>query len=191
MGGTGGRRGSEERLGSWTSIGAAVTLALALPACTSGAGTGAPHTPEAAALTTIAEARALPRLDPPGYQAGEVSRLTVRAGEAGSFTGRSLPTGVTTVDARYRVTGRCLADGSGESGAGVLVVEIMGPARGGVDGAPSEPAPGAPVASARFPCGAAATSVDLPPLPAGSSELMPSQGTEVVAVGWVVLSLVP
>jgi hypothetical protein len=143
-------------------------------------------------LTTIAEARPLPRLDPPGRQVGEVSRLTVRAGEAGSFTGQSLPTGVTKGDVRYRVTGRCLTGEDGEDGnAGVLVVEVMGPARGGVDGAPSEPAPGAPVASARFACGAPVTSVDLPPLPAGSSELMPSRGTESVAVGWVVLSRVP
>ena len=184
MGGIGSGRGRQDRLRGWASVGAAVGLALALPACTSGSGTDAPRTQDAPTLTTVAEARALPRLDPPARLAGEVSRLTVRAGEAGSLTGRVRPTGVTKVDVRYRITGRCLSDGDD----GVLAVELLGPARGGADGAPSEPVPGTPVASARFPCGAAVTSVELPLVPAGSSELMPSQGTESVAVGWVVLS---
>ncbi|WP_323097269.1 hypothetical protein [Intrasporangium sp. YIM S08009] len=169
-----------------STIATALALAVGASACTSGPSLRAPATPQGPDFTSVAEATALPRLDPPARKAGELTRLTVRAGERGSFTGMSLPGGMTVADGRYRLTGRCLSDGSD----GVLAVYVVGPGRGGADGAPSQPQPGDPVATASFMCDRPVSSVDLPRLPAGSSEVMVSAGTQSVAVGWVVLSAV-
>jgi hypothetical protein len=166
------------------AVATALALAAGASACTSGPGPRPPTTPRGPDFTSVAEAPAPPRLDPPARKSGEVSRLTVRAGERGSFTGRITPGGATLADGRYRLSGRCLSDGSD----GVLAVYVAGPGRGGADGAPSQPQPGDPVASATFTCDRPVSSVDLPPLPAGSSEVMVSAGTQSVAVGWVVLS---
>jgi hypothetical protein len=175
------------RLGS--RVGGALVASLAVVAgagaCTTGASRALRPAVDGPTFTTVAEAPPVPRLDAPRPAKGEVSRLTVRIIDAdGSFRGQATQQGTTRAGQRYRLTGRCVSEGSG----GVLAVDVMGPVRGGADGAPSEPLLGDPVASATFRCDEAQATVDLPPLPAGASEIMPNPRTGAVAAGWVVLS---
>ena len=155
-------------------------------ACTTGPGGSPRPGVEEPGFTTVAEGPVPVRLDLPEKLPGEVSRLTVRLQGADGFTGSSTVTAVTLPGERYRLTGRCVSQGAG----GVLGVDVMGPVRGAADGAPSEPAPEGPVASVTFACDDRESSVLLPVLPAGSSDVVPNATTRSVAGGWVVLARV-
>lgn len=127
------------------------------------------------------------RLDPPTQSGDELSRIVVRDAEGIAWDGSKETRSVTRKGQKYRLTGRCLPLTAG----GTLVVEVLGPGSGGaVEGSPSQPVPGPPVAALTVPCDGTETSLELDRLPASSGELMVAEATSQVSVGWVVLSRV-
>lgn len=128
---------------------------------------------------------AVPRLAPPEHTDREVSRLIVRDAEGVFWDGTSEFGSSTTQGHAYRVTGVCLEATAG----GTLVVDVLGPrSPGAKGGAPSQPMSGKTVATLTVPCDGRKVSLDLARLPASSGELMPTEATRQVSVGWVVLS---
>jgi hypothetical protein len=170
-------------------VGACLLLGGALAACTAGTPAPAPtFTVDGPDMTTVPEGGAAvtaDRLGLPPRSEDEVSRMQVRDAE-GLFWNGSQETGqLTRKGQRYRIAGRCLPATTG----GRLVVDVLGPPEGGaVDGAPSEPMSGDPVATITVPCDGTEASLVLDTLPASSGALMVAEATRQVSVGWVVLT---
>ena len=175
------------------TIGACLLLGASLAACTSGplrtpapAPTGTLEGPSMTPVGDDGEATVtVPRLAPPERSDREVSRIVVRDADGVFWDGTSEFGASTTKGHAYRVTGVCLAATAG----GALVVDVLGPRTGGAKGgAPSQPMSGNKVATFTVPCDGRQVSLDLHRLPAGSGELMTTEATRQVSVGWVVLS---
>lgn len=125
------------------------------------------------------------RLRPPEATEDELSRIVVRNAEGLFWDGSKETRSVTRKGQKYRLTGACLPLTTG----GTLVVEVLGPGPGGaVEGEPSQPLPGPPVAALTVPCDGTEASLDLDRLPASSGVLEVAGPTRQVSQGWVVLS---
>lgn len=128
------------------------------------------------------------RLELPAPGPSDVGRLDIRDADGLFWTGSSEPGPAAPVRAgkRYVLRGRCLPATAG----GTLVVDLLGPGRGGAAGAPSQPMSGPVVATITVPCDGTEVRLDLGRVPAGSGDLMVSEATTQVATGWVLLTRV-
>ena len=187
-------RGSRRRVtrSCLRHVGVAAVAALvagATSACT-GAKVPTPRpTVEGPSFTTIPDGGGtvtVDRLEPPAQSPADVTRLLVSSADGLFWSGTSEPGRASPARAgqRYRLTGRCLPATTG----GTLVVDVLGPGQGGSAGAPSRPMSGPRVATLTVPCDGTEVRLDLRSLPAGSGELMVTEATSQVAMGWVVLA---
>ncbi|WP_147062501.1 hypothetical protein [Terrabacter aerolatus] len=167
---------------------AAMVIAGVAGACTSDTGEAPRPTAEQPSMTPVPDGGGTSEvLRPPEVTKDELSRIVVRNAEGLFWDGSKDTRSVTRAGQRHRLTGRCLSLTAG----GALVVEVLGPGTAGaVEGAPSQPAPGEPVASFTVPCDGTEASLDLPALTPSSGELTVAEATSQVAQGWVVLSRV-
>lgn len=176
--------------GRAVTVAALVALVgVATAACTGGGAPTPPPTVQAPSMTTLPEGGGtvtVDRLEPPVSSPADVTRLLVDHAEGIFWSGSAEPGTAfpPRVGQRYQLTGRCLPATTG----GTLVVDVLGPGKGGAAGAPSQPMSGARVATITVPCDGTESRLDLRNLPSGSGELMVTEATTQVATGWVVLT---
>ena len=166
---------------------AAVLVGMA-GACTNDTGRTSPPTVDGPSMTPVPDGggtATADRLEPPKRTEAELSRIVVHSADGLFWNGSKETRSLARQGQRHRLTGRCLPLTVG----GTLVVEVLGPGPGGaVEGEPSRPAPGPPVAAITVPCDGTEVSLDLVGLAPSSGELMVAEATSQVAQGWVVLS---
>ena len=184
------RRRARAALAAWAAASVLVGAAGACTSDTSDTSRPAPPTVDAPSMTTLPDGGGTvtaDRLDPPKQAKGELSRIVVRNADGIFWDGSKETRSLTRKGQKYRLSGRCLPTTTG----GRLVVEVLGPGGGGaVEGEPSQPVPGPPVAAVTVPCDGNEVTLDLDRLPVSSGELTVAETTSQVSVGWVVLSQV-
>jgi hypothetical protein len=184
------RRRARAALAAWAAASVLVGATGACTSDTSSTSRPAPPTVDGPSMTTLPEGGGTvtaDRLDPPKRAKGELSRIVVRNADGIFWDGSKETRSLTRKGQKYRLSGRCLPTTTG----GRLVVEVLGPGGGGaVEGEPSQPVPGPPVAAVTVPCDGNEVTLDLDRLPVSSGELTVAETTSQVSVGWVVLSQV-